>query len=56
MDDTSVGRVGPPLPCCYIKVLHVVSVRKDAFFRIEKYNLFLDLGLCQLEFVPLSKN
>lgn len=21
-DDTSVGRVGPPLPCCYIKVCH----------------------------------
>jgi len=19
-DDTSVGRVGPPLPCCYVKV------------------------------------
>lgn len=19
-DDTTVGRVGPPLPCCYIKV------------------------------------
>lgn len=23
-DDPSVGRVGPPLPCCYIKVLSCV--------------------------------
>jgi len=22
-DDYSVGRVGPPLPCCYIKVCHI---------------------------------
>lgn len=22
-DDYSVGRVGPPLPCCYIKVCHM---------------------------------
>lgn len=22
-DDYSVGRVGPPLPCCYIKVCYI---------------------------------
>lgn len=25
-DDYSVGRVGPPLPCCYIKVWHILDV------------------------------
>jgi len=24
-DDNSVGRVGPPLPCVYIKVLEVIT-------------------------------
>lgn len=25
-DDISVGRVGPPLPCCYIKVYFLYAV------------------------------
>lgn len=24
-DDPSVGRVGPPVPCCYIKVCHIYT-------------------------------
>lgn len=26
-DDTSVGRVGPPLCCCYIKVTYLLFAR-----------------------------
>lgn len=28
-DDTTVGRVGPPVPCCYIKVYHLVSFQEN---------------------------
>jgi hypothetical protein len=40
-DDTSVGRVGPPLPCCYVKVcstnlMFAGSVNKCSGWREER--------------------
>lgn len=31
-DDTSVGRAGPPLPCCYIKVCQISTYFKENHF------------------------
>lgn len=28
-DDTSVGRVGPPLPCCFVKVSNKTHVKDN---------------------------
>lgn len=36
-DDTSVGRVGPPLPCCYVKVC--VYEFDVCWIVVKKYSL-----------------
>lgn len=36
-DDTSVGRVGPPLPCCYIKVHPILLMEKSGHVTLEPY-------------------
>ena len=38
-DDTSVGRVGPPLPCCYIKVHLLLFIKKLGHITLEPYGL-----------------
>ena len=38
-DDYSVGRVGPPLPCCYIKVCHLSCLQKFSVLNIQPLHI-----------------
>lgn len=42
-DDISVGRVGPPLPCCYIKVYFLYALK---ILALKRNNFFLELAFC----------